>query len=579
MSNVSFACPDWWEKLQRGETPIPDLPLDEIEADSAVGFFDKLVLPDVAGQPTMGEAGGDWFRDILRATFGAVEWRQSDREDGSMDMVRLVGELFILVPKKNGKTTYTAALGIVALLMNRRPNITGVIVGPTQQVAETCFAQAAAMIEADPYLKNRFHIIPHKMTIVDLHVDVSTGVRMNARLKIKSFDRKVITGTIPAFAILDELHLMAEDAHALRVIGQIRGGMITNPESLLVFITTQSEIPPAGVFKAELDYARDVRDGKKTTRVRMLPVLYEFPVEIQASKDQPWRDPALWPLVLPNLGRGFTLERLLDDYQQAIDKGGDEERRWISQHLNIQMGMSTHADAWSGAQHWLSCAEPNGMTLEELLARSEVCTVGVDWGGADDLASVAVLGRERETKLWLHWSMTWARPSVLEARQAIAPRLMDFAAAGELAIVETPEEQAEQAADLIALVVKAGVLPEKAGVGLDVAGVALLLDALNERGLVQPLLEPVKQGWALTQAVSTVALKLESRRLRHAGQAIMAWAVGNAKQELKGNNYMVTKQVSGAAKIDPVMATFNAAMLMFLNPTASDGGTSFWEAA
>ena len=38
--------------------------------------------------------------------------------------------------------------------------------------------------------------------------------------------------------------------------------MIANPEAFMVIITTQSDKPPAGAFKAELDYARGVRDGR-----------------------------------------------------------------------------------------------------------------------------------------------------------------------------------------------------------------------------------------------------------------------------------------------------------------------------
>jgi len=49
----------------------------------------------------------------------------------------------------------------------------------------------------------------------------------------------------------------------------------------------------------------------------------------------------------------------------------------------------------------------------------------------------------------------------------------------------------------------------------------------------------------------------------------MAWCVGNARVEPKGNAILITKQASGSAKIDPLMATFNAVSLMALNPEST----------
>lgn len=543
-----FSQPDWEQRLREGRSLVPDLPLDKAEADRAAAIFDRLRLPDVKDQPTFATAAGDWQRDIVRAIFGSL-----------IDGERMVPEVFLLVPKKNSKTTGGAGIALTGLLMNERPTAEFIYVGPTQEVADLAFQQTKGMIEADEdgFLQRRFHIQEHKKSITDR--------RTKAKLKIKTFDGKVVTGSKPVFVLLDELHLMGAMNNASNIIGQIRGGLLANPEAVLIIITTQSDKPPAGPFKSELNYARRTRDGE-ITNSRMLPILYEFPRSMQADQTKPWRDPSNWPMVTPNIGRSITLPRLVADYGAAMEKGAEEEQRWASQHLNIEIGIALHADRWAGADYWAGASEVR--SLEELLERCEVVVAGIDGGGLDDLLGLGVIGREKGTRNWLSWSRAWAHTRVLDLRKDIAERLRDFQKDGDLIVCEDPEEPARQVAALIKQVKDAGLLPEQHGVGLDPWCVADLVEELALVEIAGDELVAVRQGSALSPATWGLETKLYKKTMRPAKSAMMEWCVGNARTEQRGNAQLITKQAAGKAKIDPLVAVFNAAMLMSRNPTA-----------
>src|SRR6185312_800988 len=103
------------------------------------------------------------------------------------------------------------------------------------------------------YLKRVLHSRDHLKTIEHR----VTG----ACLKIKTFDMDVATGVKPVGVLVDELHVIAKDKNASRVLGQLRGGRISNREAFFAIITTQSDEPPVGVMANELMKARDIRDG------------------------------------------------------------------------------------------------------------------------------------------------------------------------------------------------------------------------------------------------------------------------------------------------------------------------------
>jgi phage terminase large subunit-like protein len=561
-----FAVPDWKERLLAGSSLMPPLPLDPVAAARAIAIFNKLRLPDVDGQPEMREAAGDWFRDLVGAIHGSID----------ATGLRHVRDVSVLVPKKNAKTTNGAGLMLTSLLVDDEPNQFYGLYGPTQEIAERGFAQARGMIEADRegVLQARFHVMDHLKTIRDR--------KTKSILKVSTFDEKVATGVIPKGFLVDELHILGKVAYANRVLGQLRGGLMARPGGFMVKITTQSDQPPAGVWKAELELARAIRDGRvKGIAATVLPLLYEFPEEFQKDPAEPWADPATWSRVLPNLGRSLRLDLLEADFETARVKGLEEVQRWCSQHLNIQIGLALAGDRWDAADYWEGAVDPL-LDLDELLRRAEVATIGIDGGGLDDLLGVAVVGRCRETRRWLVWVHAWAHPEVFERRKSIASTLQGFVDDGDLTICAGPTDDIDGVVKVCVRVREAGVLADHAGIGLDPFGVAVLIDALAEAGFTygegRTDLEPVGQGYRLNGMVRGLPRKLKDGTLIHGGQRLLAWCVANSKAEQKGNNLVITKQAAGISKIDPVIALLVASMCMARNPVPGGAGRSFWEA-
>ncbi len=550
----STACPDWRERIVQGKSLIPDLPLFESEAARALRVFKRLRVPDIVGTPTYGEVCGDWVFDLVRAIFGSYD--PATRR-------RMIREFFLLIPKKNGKSSIAAAIMVTAAIVNRRPAAELLLIAPTKKIADIAYKQAAGIIRLDPELTKLFHLQTHQRTITHRLTD--------AAILIKAADADVITGSKATFILIDETHVFSLKAKAADVFIEIRGSLAARPDGFLLQITTQSKEPPAGVFKAELNIARDVRDGLIV--LPLLAILYELPLEVAGNNG--WKDRKTWGWVNPNLNRSVDEAFLSDELLKAEREGPHQLALIASQHFNVEVGLALRNDRWRAADFWEGNAVKELADLDELLARCEVATFGGDGGGLDDLLGAAVIGREKKTRHWLIWNHAFAHRQVLTVRKDIAPKLLDFEKEKTLTICETAGELISGFGAIFEKVLRSGLLPEKDAVGLDPNNVAAIIEDLNARGMKDEMLRRLRQGTALSPAWWGIEFKLADGTLFHGGTALMNWIVGNAKVEQHAQGIMITKQLAGSAKIDPLIATACAAILMSWNPQSR--GRSFWE--
>lgn len=563
------ALPDWEERIVKGESLIPCPPLFATPSEIALRVFKELALVDVLGCPKIGEVTKQWVFDFVAVIFGAYDPTAKKR---------LIKEFFLLISKKNSKSTLAAGIMLAALILNERQSCELVIIAPTKEVANSSFSPMRDMIRADSELTALFNISEHTKTITHR----ATG----ATLKVIAAESDSLAGVKATYVLIDELWVCGKRNGASAMLQEAMGGLASRPEGFVIYLSTMSDEPPAGVFKEKLDYARNVRDGLVEDK-RFLPALYEFPKAYLESGD--YIKPENWYITNPNLGASVDMDYLIDTINRAKESHDKNTLQTaLAKHLNVEIGISLRANRWAAAEFWENAGR--AFTLDELIEKSEVITMGGDGGGLDDLLGCAVVGRlptpkyiytddhniRHEVKQWWVWVKARCHPIALERRKQDEPRYRDFEQDGDLVVVENVGDDVAEFADIAKRLYDSGKLDK---IGLDPAGADDIVIALESIGIPRERITGVPQGWRLGGYQKVCERKIASGDLTHANQPLMAWCVGNARVKLSGSGVLMSKSESGNGKIDPVIAMLNAVALMSQNPnppkSADDVGIYF----
>lgn len=541
------SCPDWEERIVAKKSMMPCEPLFPEVADVAERIFKELILVDVMGSPKMGEVTLPWVIEFVRAIFGAYDPEQKKR---------LIREFFLLISKKNTKSTIAAGIMMVALILNDRMSAELIILAPTKEVADNSFNPIRDFIKADPELQEMFNISEHTKTV--------THLGTNTTLKVIAAESNAAAGKKATIILIDEVWLFGKRANAESMFREAKGGLASRPEGCVIYLSTMSDETPCGVFKQLLDYARDVRDGIKINP-QFLPLIYEFPEwMIEAGEHL---KPENFYVTNPNLGASVDLDYLINEFEKVKDAGEESLRDFLAKHLNVPIGLNLRANRWAGAEYWLQQARDT-ITLDRLIEKSELITLGLDGGGLDDLLGFSALGRLKgNSRIWWLWNHAWCNKTAVERRKENAPKYSDYEKEGSLTIVDRVGDDIDQLALIAKKVYDSGKLDK---IGLDPLGLGGLLDGLLDAGIPEDKMIAVAQGFKLMSYIMTTERKLAEGNLYHAGQGLMTWCVGNARAVVKGNGMMISKQESGVGKIDPLIATFNAVALMSMNPEQAE---------
>lgn len=520
-------------------TAGPGDTFNRAKAEHAIGFIENYcrhVEGTEAGKPVLLQP---WQQAFVGAIFG---WQ---REDGT----RRYREVFLYVPRKNGKTLLAAAIGLYVLFFDGEQAAQCYCAAADRDQATIVFRAASGMIDRNAEMRKR--------------ADVQIGykkIRLNSDqhsfLKAISSEASSKHGFNTHFAVIDELHAQPDGS----LFEALETSTASRRQPLIVSITT-ADFERVSLCNQKLAYAYRVRSGEISAR-EFLPVIYEMPGHMD------WKTEEAWRAANPNAGVAFPLDYLRDACRKAQDMP-TFENSFKRLHLNIRTQQDRR---WITMESWDLCA--GNVPDETLLGRE--CYAGLDLSSTSDITAFVMLfpnaggqgkhvvrchfwvpgenGPKREKRDAVPY-MTWERQGLVEFTEG---NVIDEARI-EQAIVEYSRKYRiiEVPYDPWRATTFATMMKDKHG-----------LNMIEFRQGTTSMNEPCQSLEAM----------LKTGSLMHGGHPVLRWMAGNV-QVVENNGMIRPDKGSSGEKIDGIVALVMAigrARIGMASPAKAVDYTLYW---
>jgi len=425
----------------------------------------------------------DWQKnDIIRPLFG---WKQADGR-------RKYRTCYVEIPRKNGKSSLTAAIALYLLTATDERGAEIISAAGDAAQARIVFETAVGMVHQSRTLSRACRVT---------HYAIKHGAGF---YKSISAEARTKHGFNCSGVIFDELHVCTRELWDV-----LTTSVGARKQPLIMALTTAGH-DRTSICWEQHEYSRGILSGQIDDPA-YLPVIYA------ADPDDDWQSEATWRKANPGFGTICQPEYFRDQLIKA-----QQNPSAVNTFKRLNLNIWTNAeDAWVADEEWQAAAGP---FPDEAYLRTLECYAGLDLASTRDLCALALVWIEPdESTIYLrthHWCNS---ATAYNKKTAEGVDYLKFEQEGTLTI--TPGNTTDHAA-IRDFIIAANAEHDIRSLAFDRKGAHYIITELEAAGVWTA---PFGQGYyEMSMPTKAMEAAIISRQLRHEGTQCMRWQIGSA---------------------------------------------------
>ena len=452
---------------------------------------------------------------------------------------RMTTDVIVFIPRKAGKSTLTAVIGLYELAFNEAGAEVFTLATNREQ-ATIVFDAARSMVESMPdEIKAWYRVSKYEIGKAN---DSQTMFRALSRDNKKSGD-----GKNASCAIIDEAAQIA-DRNSIEVIFS---GMVARKNPLRIYITTASFTKDTKFFE-DLTAFETMLNGDAIDNAHWFGLLYGL------DPQDNWKDETTWAKANPMHGISVYQDAIKERCEQAKSKPA-ALNEFLCKTLNVYVSANT---AWIDRDYW-------DKSMGEDKGDPEEVFIGFDLAATRDLNAVCTLKRYASEDYYAEFKFFLPE----EALSLIPTHYRGiFDQAVQSKILHITEGNVMDDREISEYIKQQATLYNVKEVGYDAYNAASLVARLHDNSIP---VKKVGQGMAVLNNPSKHVEKLIMQNaIKHNGNPFVGWQLGNCEvyTDVNGNIKIRKNEADKSAKVDGIIALIIAMHCSLDHPLVS---TSF----